>query len=657
MAKHRSTSLAALLSIAVLASSARAQDDGFQFDIVEEAAQDTDSAKLDAARQALNDERFPEALAGFESVLSDAKMKRYHPQAEYSIAKTLVRMGATHSALARYQLILDAGPKHPHYQQAQQWLFFISKSMRDELKPLSMVSTYAKTEDIPADQQSDLSYALARYYFLTALNLGAEGAEVKESVIVDEPADDKAPLPPTPENDPKPDDKPADGFEFNPEDLGGGDDDGFGFGDADVTDAPKKEKKKKAEKVKKEDKKKEEKKKDEIAPPLDVSPAEEPKPVPKAKGANTSEAALTSALNAVNRVKDTFPVFGQAVYLKGLIHFARGELEDAVKQFRSVVRMTNPRGGTVQNAKLREIHYQSEQFRYAIFYYDRVSRDSTQWLDAVFESSWSHFRLAQYEKALGNLVTLQSPFFVDEYYPESSILKAITFYENCRYPEARAFLGEFKQNYGGIAAELERLVGTDPNAPAKTADELFSELTAFEEKVNQGKDDAARTIALTARLVRLALSDKRIASSKDAIAEVDEEKALLGAQGVPFGGSPLHGKLLADLDVRRGELVNLAGTLLRAKLESERQNLSDLTQKLVRIQFEIAKMEKNDLEATLSDQNQTVALSGYNFTTATDDERTFWPFEGEYWRDELGTYQYTLTKGCKPPSETTISGN
>jgi hypothetical protein len=28
------------------------------------------------------------------------------------------------------------------------------------------------------------------------------------------------------------------------------------------------------------------------------------------------------------------------------------------------------------------------------------------------------------------------------------------------------------------------------------------------------------------------------------------------------------------------------------------------------------------------------------------DDQLYWPYVGEYWRDELGTYQYTLTKGC-----------
>ena len=31
---------------------------------------------------------------------------------------------------------------------------------------------------------------------------------------------------------------------------------------------------------------------------------------------------------------------------------------------------------------------------------------------------------------------------------------------------------------------------------------------------------------------------------------------------------------------------------------------------------------------------------------AVADDQLYWPYVGEYWRDELGTYQYTLTKGC-----------
>ena len=33
-------------------------------------------------------------------------------------------------------------------------------------------------------------------------------------------------------------------------------------------------------------------------------------------------------------------------------------------------------------------------------------------------------------------------------------------------------------------------------------------------------------------------------------------------------------------------------------------------------------------------------------TITVDDEHQFWPFTGEYWRDELGYYRYRLVNKC-----------
>ena len=35
------------------------------------------------------------------------------------------------------------------------------------------------------------------------------------------------------------------------------------------------------------------------------------------------------------------------------------------------------------------------------------------------------------------------------------------------------------------------------------------------------------------------------------------------------------------------------------------------------------------------------------FVQWADDEKLVWLFEGEYWRDELGTYELTLAHSCR----------
>ena len=32
--------------------------------------------------------------------------------------------------------------------------------------------------------------------------------------------------------------------------------------------------------------------------------------------------------------------------------------------------------------------------------------------------------------------------------------------------------------------------------------------------------------------------------------------------------------------------------------------------------------------------------------TATDEEHVYWPFQGEYWKDELGSYYYYIRSEC-----------
>jgi tetratricopeptide (TPR) repeat protein len=171
--------------------------------------------------------------------------------------------------------------------------------------------------------------------------------------------------------------------------------------------------------------------------------------------------AFEEARRLASRVKGTAPALpgteaeplaaadgnlpARARFLDGLVLYAQGDSQAAVEAFKEVVRLTNPRRGKGPDPRIRElafeqlarIHYEYRQNRYAIFYYQRMPWGAPSWLEGLWESSYAYYRIGDYEKALGNLITLHSPYFQDEYFPESYVLKAIIYYENCRYPEAR----------------------------------------------------------------------------------------------------------------------------------------------------------------------------------------------------------------------------
>ncbi len=366
-------------------------------------------------------------------------------------------------------------------------------------------------------------------------------------------------------------------------------------------------------------------------------------------------AEAEKSFNEVKRlaltVPRTDPFFPRAKYLEGLAYFRDGNFTSALEAMKEVVRLTKvdwrAKGAeAAQKRNLRELafmqlartHYGHRQNRNAIHYYGKVERGNPQWLEALFESSWANYRIGQYEQALGNLITLSSPFFREEYFPEALILKAVIYYENCRYRESTMILEDFERIYMPVHNQLEAITRKDMEAS-----EYYNVLSEIQKK---NKDSLSNTDLILERVLRLALTDKDLKGTNDSILELETELDRLGMKSDTFKYSELTKGLLEGLKVQRGELVRKAGIMAKGKLEFELAELKKLLANGERIKFETSTKEKEFLELQLTAEGRAEIVKKYKYSVAVADDQLYWPFEGEYWRDELGTYQYTLTKGC-----------
>ncbi len=346
--------------------------------------------------------------------------------------------------------------------------------------------------------------------------------------------------------------------------------------------------------------------------------------------------------------------YARAKYLEGLSYFRENKLETALASMKDVVRETRTaaagaKASEVRNGQtLRELafmqlartHYGAKQNRYAIFYFSKIERGGPQWLEALFESSWANYRIGQSEQALGNLITLSSPFFRDEYFPEALILKAVIYFENCRYREALSIIEDFERIYGPVQEELERLVQKNMEAT-----EYF---TVFEDvrKKNKSGEKKTNTDEILERILNLALTDKDLKKTVDSITELEGEIDSFGSKSDTFKYSNLSKSLIESLKVARTELLKKAGIMAKGKLDFELSQLKTMRGNGIRIHYETTSKEKDFLEQQLGVGGQKEIVKSYQYSVAVSDEELYWPYVGEYWRDELGTYQYTLTKGC-----------
>jgi len=66
----------------------------------------------------------------------------------------------------------------------------------------------------------------------------------------------------------------------------------------------------------------------------------------------------------------------------------------------------------------------------------------------------------------------------------------------------------------------------------------------------------------------------------------------------------------------------------------------------LRVSYEIAGREK---ELATSGPDAALSAQPHRDPPQVGDDEELWPFQGEYWRDELGSYRYQLVRRCKRP--------
>lgn len=647
---------------------------GLSLGKVAESQKDPAREKLDEALRAARKEDYAaSALALYDIVESDSPLK---DEATYNLAKDLYRLGLFHSALTYFSDLLAKGSGSRYYGASLEWCLFISRKIVGDERVHESVAKYAPAE-FPKEYKDEFNFHLAKFHYARALAMesaktaGATGeTRVKETSTGgksfkgdifggDEPGASDAEGDAAKAGGDKT--KKKNGVSIN-EDI-------FGFEEApkaktekakpekvEKADEPKKKSGRRGksrrgrEEPKKEEPKKEEPKKEE--PPKEKEQAKEETPPPKKKAKSADGDGLTPKEHIEAAGKNVAQVssesrFGpRAKFLEGLVYYKQGRENDALEAFKAVVRLTKP-GQPYADERLRELaffqlartHFGAKQPSYSIFYYDKVDRDSFGWLDAIYEASWAEFRLGNFEKALGNLLTLHSPFFKDEYYPESHILKAVIYYENCRYPEAKSILTEFLRRYEPVEEELKKLTDRD-QAPAQYY-EVLENLRA-----NDVANDKSRA-SILGQIMAIALQDRELRRLDLSHREVVNEMKSFAGKGAGFGQSRLASHLEAVLTKAKGDLAKEAGRAVKRTLERERDAIKLLVQQSVRIDIETSRAEQERIEQTLQGIQSSPADRDKEFVEWTNDEREVWPFSGEYWRDELGTYQLTLAHSCQ----------
>ena len=353
-----------------------------------------------------------------------------------------------------------------------------------------------------------------------------------------------------------------------------------------------------------------------------------------------SQGTLRAALGALAQVtegKEDF--YLRARYLEGVVHVRNNNARQAAESFRAILRYEKDNGTSTDVAAkiyrmgllaLARIFYTIGKYDTAIRYYDQIPDYSPDWLESLLEVSWSYFQVDNFGRALGNLHTLNSPYFEEEYYPEALVLESVILFTNCHYEEALASIQRFIKSYHPLFKELDQQlkVPRDPN-------EFYGWLA----RMSRSGADISQRLKL---IINAALADRKLNRRFRFIVHLNREIESLKrlSQNAPM--TAFSASLLGEISAFRALVIGEAGTLARSRLESVHRELRRQLADALKVKFETLSAQKRVIEEELVDGDGAGAEDDY----VLDAEHQYWPFRGEYWKDELDSYTVGIRSKC-----------
>lgn len=273
----------------------------------------------------------------------------------------------------------------------------------------------------------------------------------------------------------------------------------------------------------------------------------------------------------------------------------------------------------------------------AVKYWNDIDVASEYWLDALFEESWAYFMAGDYPRSLGNIHTIESPYFPNSFYPEAQILKAVVYFSNCNYEAATTVVARFNKKYTPIRDQLEAVLKRFKGA---NQEEPFFK---FLKEVHEGKADLDPKIR---GIVENALSDRQLLRNIHYVQVLDDEMARFRKAPPNFRSSALGTQIEDALKLARDLAVRQAGELAMQRYQRNLDEINEHLRNGEKILIDITAAQRNLLDEKIAKGRVTAAESKIFGVVKPDAEHVRWPFKGEYWRDELGFYRQVVESAC-----------
>lgn len=342
------------------------------------------------------------------------------------------------------------------------------------------------------------------------------------------------------------------------------------------------------------------------------------------------------AIAQFSRVKQNNAFFYKALYQLGLAHAELGRPRRSARIFRT---LESRRSGITDQVRVGAImgqaraYYQSKQWDKSIENYQKVPKDSVFWHDTLLEKSWALLRSGKFRSTLSNFHTLHSAYYENHYQPESLLLRAIVYLYICKYYEMEKVLELFHKIYRPVYNQLRSLVRSPHGVK-----------TYYRSLQTPSKGLIQYPPVVTRRILR----EGDFLTHQHYIQQLQEERNRLYRLPLWWRRSSLGRYSISLVQKRLDRAQRQAGKKVLRHLNSIRRELKSFLAQEQFIRYEMLRSRRIFLKKKIARRDESTGASVEDFGRSfyIQNGYEYWPFQGEYWLDELGNYHYVGMESC-----------
>lgn len=316
--------------------------------------------------------------------------------------------------------------------------------------------------------------------------------------------------------------------------------------------------------------------------------------------------------------------YDKALMYLGILSTQAKDYKEANFYFSKLVELSQGKRDLFPQQELARLNlartaYSMGNIEKSIEQYAQFLSSSPYWLTVLQEASWPLMRANDTTVSLGNLHTVLSPFYREELVGESYILRATILYSLCKYEEMKRTLNQFFTVYDPIIRSMQQ-----ETSSLGSGDAFYRALTS-EKGLNRA-------------FINYIKRDTGIQRDQKVIESLKNER-------IGLAKFPKNNQILNMVNLIEEAQKTLENQVGKTAQKIHRKKLSDLfaqREQANYLKVEIVTGEKEMIEGQgglppkrITDVETSVA-AGYHF----------WPFTGEYWDDEMGTFIYTTESAC-----------